>query len=101
MKAARLYAYREPLRLEDLPVPQPQADEVLVRVAGAGVCHSDLYVIDGLLSEYVTLPVTMGHEIAGWVEQTGPRAAGLSWRGAGRRDGRLGLRLLRMVHNRP
>ena len=78
MKAARLYAYREPLRLEDVPVPEPQAEEVLVRVAGAGVCHSDLYVIDGELSEYVSLPVTMGHEIAGWIEKPGPRAGGLS-----------------------
>jgi propanol-preferring alcohol dehydrogenase len=74
MKAARLYEYGQPLRLEEQPVPEPQADEVLVRVAGAGVCRSDLYVIDGELSEYVALPVTMGHEIAGWVERAGPRA---------------------------
>ena len=78
MKAARLHAFREPLRLEDVPVPDPQADEVLVRVAGAGVCHSDLYVIDGELSEYVSLPVTMGHEIAGWIEKPGPRAGDLT-----------------------
>ena len=74
MKAARLYEYGQPLRIEDVPVPEPHADEVLVRVAGAGVCRSDLYVIDGELSEFVSLPVTMGHEIAGWVERTGPRA---------------------------
>ena len=74
MKAARLYEYGQPLRIEDVPVPDPQADEVLIRVAGAGVCRSDLYVIDGELSEYVSLPVTMGHEIAGWVERAGPRA---------------------------
>ena len=61
-----------------MPVPEPQADEVLVRVAGAGVCHSDLYVIDGELSEYVSLPVTMGHEIAGWIAKPGPRAGGLT-----------------------
>lgn len=77
MKAARLYEYRQPLRIEDVPVPEPQADEVLVRVAGAGVCRSDLYVIDGELADYVTLPVTMGHEIAGWVERPGPRARGV------------------------
>ena len=74
MKAARLYEYGQPLRLEDVPVPEPEGDEVLVRVAGAGICRSDLYVIDGDLSEYVSLPVTMGHEIAGWVERAGPRA---------------------------
>ena len=78
MKAARLHAFREPLRIEDVPVPEPQADEVLVRVAGVGICRSDLYVIDGALAEMVRLPVTMGHEIAGWVERFGPRARGVA-----------------------
>ena len=72
MLAARLHAGEQTLRLEEVEVPEPQGDQVLVRVAGAGVCRSDLHVLDGMLSEYLRLPVTMGHEIAGWVEHVGP-----------------------------
>jgi alcohol dehydrogenase, propanol-preferring len=57
-----------------VPVPKPQGDAVLVRVAGAGVCHSDLHVLDGMFADAMKLPVTMGHEIAGWVEELGPDA---------------------------
>ena len=78
MLAARLHA-GEPrrLRLEEVPVPQPRGDQVLVRVAGAGVCRSDLHVLEGAFAELVRPPVTMGHEIAGWVETLGPDARGL------------------------
>jgi alcohol dehydrogenase, propanol-preferring len=72
MRAARLHAGEHELRLEEVPVPDPGADQVLVRVAGAGVCRSDLHVLDGMLAEYLRPPVTMGHEIAGWVERVGP-----------------------------
>jgi propanol-preferring alcohol dehydrogenase len=65
------------LRLEDVPVPTPSGDEVLVKVAGCGACHSDLHVLDGMLAEFLRLPVTMGHEISGWVEATGPNATAL------------------------
>lgn len=53
-------------------MPVPSSDGVLVRVAGCGVCRSDLHVLDGLFDDFVRLPVTPGHEIAGWVEATGP-----------------------------
>lgn len=72
MRAARLHHGERRLSLEDVPVPEPVGDQVLVRVAGAGVCHSDLHVLDGLLAEFLRLPVTMGHEIAGWIEAPGP-----------------------------
>ncbi len=72
MLAARLHPGERRLRLEHVPAPEPESDEVLVRVAGAGVCRSDLHVLDGLLDDYLRLPVTMGHEISGWVEATGP-----------------------------
>jgi propanol-preferring alcohol dehydrogenase len=72
MLAARLHAGEGRLRLDEVPVPEPAGDEVLVRVAGAGICRSDLHVLDGLLDEYLKLPVTMGHEISGWVESCGP-----------------------------
>ena len=77
MRAARLHGGERRLRIEDVPVPEPQADQVLVRVAGAGVCRSDLHVLDGMLDEYLQLPVTMGHEISGWVEAAGPEITDL------------------------
>jgi NAD+-dependent secondary alcohol dehydrogenase Adh1 len=57
----------------ELPVPEPQRpDQVLVRVAGAGVCATDLHAIDGLMEPAgVTLPRVLGHENAGWVEAAG------------------------------
>jgi propanol-preferring alcohol dehydrogenase len=74
LRAARLHEGERELRLVDVPVPKPQGDAVLVRVAGAGVCHSDLHVLDGMFADAMKLPVTMGHEIAGWVEELGPDA---------------------------
>ena len=47
MKAARIHGYGQGLVVEDVPTPQPGAGEVLVRVEGAGFCHSDIHVIDG------------------------------------------------------
>jgi alcohol dehydrogenase, propanol-preferring len=74
MLAVRTYAAGEPLRLEDVPVPEPAGAEVRVRVAGCGVCHTDLHIArtDRLR---VTRPLTLGHEIAGWVDAAGPEAA--------------------------
>lgn len=52
-------------------MPQPTASEVLVRVGGAGVCHTDLLIADGTQTR-VELPLTLGHEVAGWVDDAGP-----------------------------
>jgi S-(hydroxymethyl)glutathione dehydrogenase / alcohol dehydrogenase len=56
-------------RIEDLRLDPPQRGEVLVRMAAAGVCHSDLHVVDGEWER--PAGVVMGHEGAGWVERTG------------------------------
>lgn len=77
MRAARLHPGESRLRLEEVPTPQPRGDEVLVRVSGAGVCHSDVHVLDGMFDDLLRLPVTMGHEIAGRVEGHGPDARGI------------------------
>lgn len=45
MKAARLHEYGHPLVLEDIPAPRPGPGQVVVRVVGAGFCHSDIHVI--------------------------------------------------------
>lgn len=47
MKSARIIRTNEPLLLEELPVPRPKHDQVLVRVKGAGVSHSDLHLWEG------------------------------------------------------
>ncbi len=78
MRAARLEAYGEPLSLQEVPVPVVGSDGVLVRVGGAGLCHSDLHALRGRLRNLPRLPVTLGHENAGWVEAAGPDAEGVS-----------------------
>ena len=73
MKAALMREYHRPLELVDRPVPEPSgASDVLVRIGGAGVCATDLHAIEGLMEPAgVRLPRVLGHENAGWVEETG------------------------------
>jgi alcohol dehydrogenase, propanol-preferring len=75
MLAARMYGYKKPLVLEDIKVPEISADEVLVRVGGAGMCRSDVQLVDGYFAEALQMkfPITPGHEIAGLVEALGDR----------------------------
>lgn len=70
MKAAVLYGVNTPLVVEEVELQQPQAGEVLVKLAASGVCHSDLHVIIGDLKR--PLPMILGHEGAGVVEEVGP-----------------------------
>lgn len=74
MRAVRLHAAGDELRLEDLALPIPAGTEIRVRVAGCGVCRTDLHIVDGTQSR-VELPVTLGHEVAGWVDALGPDSA--------------------------
>ena len=73
MKAALMREYHRPLELVDRPVPEVAATtDVLVRVGGAGVCATDLHAIEGLMEPAgVSLPLVLGHENAGWVEEVG------------------------------
>ena len=61
------------LTLEERPVPEPAAGQVLVRVAACGVCRTDLHVVDGDLTE-PRLPVVPGHEVVGRVAALGAGA---------------------------
>ena len=65
--------------VQEVELDEPQADEVVVRMAGAGICHTDLVVVvvvaDGALA--LPLPVVLGHEGAGVVERTGPGVTAL------------------------
>lgn len=83
MKAARMHEYRKPLVLEDVPIPSIQHDEVLVKVKAAGMCRTDMQLVDGYFQKYahIALPATLGHEIAGTIDKIGssvPKSAGLA-----------------------
>jgi NDMA-dependent alcohol dehydrogenase len=69
-KAAVLFEVGKGLEIRELDVQAPQRDEVLVRMAAGGVCHSDLHVMTGHLVG--ALPAVLGHEGAGVVAEVGP-----------------------------
>jgi alcohol dehydrogenase, propanol-preferring len=78
VRAYRLLDWQKP-GFADVPVPEPGPGQVLVRVAGVGLCHSDVLFLTspaGLLPYDV--PFTLGHEIAGWVDGFGDDVSGLS-----------------------
>ncbi|MCH8073556.1 MAG: alcohol dehydrogenase catalytic domain-containing protein, partial [Proteobacteria bacterium] len=60
----------EPLQLVELPVPVPAEDEILIRIAACGVCHTELDEIEGRTPP-PRLPVIPGHEVIGTVEALG------------------------------
>ena len=73
---ARPYAQSRPLTVGELELEPPRAGEVLVRVEAAGLCHSDLSVVDG--NRVRPVPMLLGHEAAGVVEQLGDGVDGLA-----------------------
>jgi NAD+-dependent secondary alcohol dehydrogenase Adh1 len=87
MKAARLYEYDpdvtgpEFVRIEDVPEPKiEEPDDVIVRVGGAGVCRTDLHIVQGLWEAAMVVepPYILGHENAGWVADVGASVQGLA-----------------------
>ena len=70
------YALSRPLSIEEVELGPPGPGEVLVRIRAAGLCHSDLSVIDG--NRPRPLPMVLGHEAAGEVVETGPGVADLA-----------------------
>jgi 2-desacetyl-2-hydroxyethyl bacteriochlorophyllide A dehydrogenase len=72
MKAVRLVEVGQPLEMQDVPLPTVGERDVLVRIRAAGICHSDVHYRAGV-SPVGPLPQTLGHEIAGVVEKTGPQ----------------------------
>jgi propanol-preferring alcohol dehydrogenase len=78
MRAYQLTAWQSPPEMRDVPVPEPGPGEVLIKVGGAGACHSDLHLMEwpeGTLA--FDPPFTLGHENAGWVEALGAGVEGL------------------------
>jgi NAD+-dependent secondary alcohol dehydrogenase Adh1 len=76
VKAARLHSYEEDhLHLDEVPEPDLGGHhDVVVRIGGAGLCRTDLHIIEGIWKDILDpeLPYTLGHENAGWVEEVGP-----------------------------
>jgi NAD+-dependent secondary alcohol dehydrogenase Adh1 len=74
MKAARLHAYHEALKLDEIDEPKITGPlDVIVRIGAAGLCRTDLHIQEGQWAEksQVVLPYTPGHENAGWVHEIG------------------------------
>jgi len=75
MKAIAVHAYGQPPRLDDVPEPEASGpDDVVVRIGGAGLCRTDLHIMDGWFADAIPadLPLVLGHENAGWVHAVGP-----------------------------
>ncbi|CAN7760225.1 zinc-dependent alcohol dehydrogenase family protein [Caballeronia sp. LjRoot31] len=70
------YAETKPLRVQQVDLAPPGPGEVLVRIVAAGICHSDLSVVDGVRPR--PLPMVIGHESAGIVEEVGPQVHDLA-----------------------
>jgi D-arabinose 1-dehydrogenase-like Zn-dependent alcohol dehydrogenase len=102
MRSFQLTSFGSSLAENTRPAPEPKDTEVLVRVRGAGVCHSDVHIWEGhydlgsgrklSFANRVALPLTLGHETAGEVVRLGPKATGVkpgdkvlacSWIGCG------------------
>ena len=81
MKAYRLFEWKQPAKLVDIPIPEPEAGQVRIKVAGNGICASDLH----LMHEWeaspshikIELPMTIGHEVGGYIDKLGPGVIGL------------------------
>ena len=71
MKAIRLIKPGQPLEMQEVPVPPVGEKDVLVKVKAAGICRSDMHYRAGT-SPVHPLPMTLGHEVAGVVEEVGP-----------------------------
>jgi alcohol dehydrogenase, propanol-preferring len=85
MRAMTLDAPREPLRLREIPPPEPDAGQILLRVRACGVCRTDLHIVDGELTK-PKLPLVPGHQIVAEVVDGGARfptgaRVGVPWLG--------------------
>lgn len=67
----------QPLRLTDIPVPEPASGQMRVAVSACGICRTDLHILDSELDE-PKLPLVMGHQVVGTVDTIGPNVEGFS-----------------------
>ena len=71
MRAAIFEGSGKPLEIREVPTPRPGPDEALVRVAGCGMCHTDLHYLDHGVPTFKPPPLILGHEVAGTVAELG------------------------------
>jgi propanol-preferring alcohol dehydrogenase len=77
MRAVRYHGPKQPLKLETVPNPVAGPGDVVVRVTAAGLCHTELHFVSGLLNLGIA-PLTLGHEVVGRVHAMGPGISGLA-----------------------
>lgn len=77
MKAAVFHGSDKGLKIEDIPVPQIVDDQILVKVAACGVCHTDLHYLEHGVPTFKKPPIVLGHEASGIVEAAGRRVTNL------------------------
>jgi len=79
VRALRMVGFGREPELMEVPDPSPGPGEVVIKVGGAGACHSDLHILYEMdVSSVWQLPMTLGHETAGWVHATGSGVEGLA-----------------------
>jgi NAD+-dependent secondary alcohol dehydrogenase Adh1 len=81
MRAVQVVGYHQNLEMTEVPVPEATGPwDVIVRIGGAGVCRTDLHILEGQWAEKsgVALPYTIGHENAGWVHAVGAGVTNVS-----------------------
>lgn len=78
MKAAVFHGNGPRLSIEDVPAPEPQAGEVVLRVAACGLCHTDLHYLDHGVPTFKAPPIILGHEAAGTVDRLGSGVSGVA-----------------------
>jgi propanol-preferring alcohol dehydrogenase len=77
MKALQLTAWKQEPEMREVPDPDPGPGQVVVRIGGAGACHSDLHLMYDFAEGLWDVPFTLGHENAGWVEALGAGVTGV------------------------
>ena len=76
MKAAVFHGPNRPLEIAEVPTPAPGPNQALIKVAGCGLCHTDLHYLDHGVETFKKPPLILGHEAAGVVTALGPGADG-------------------------
>ncbi|MFC1563708.1 zinc-binding dehydrogenase [candidate division KSB1 bacterium] len=71
MKAAIFHGTNQPMSFEDVEKPSPGADDIVVKIAACGVCHTDLHYLDHGTPTYKQPPMILGHEPSGYVAEAG------------------------------
>ena len=74
MQSVRFVGVGRPAQIQDVPKPSPGPGQVLIRIGGSGVCHSDLHIMEEDLG--FKPPFTLGHENAGWIAELGQGVQG-------------------------